>query len=67
MLGRTRRIHFVGVGPARDQYVQASTKFTGTIQDKRDIDAEIARMNKQVAQLEANVAEYNRALAVSRA
>ena len=51
----------------RDQYVQASTKFTGTIQDKRDIDAEIARMNKQVAQLEANVAEYNRALAVSRA
>lgn len=51
----------------RDQYVQASTRFTGTIQDKRDIDAEIARMNKQVAQLESNIADYNRALAVSRA
>lgn len=51
----------------RDQYSQASAKMTGSIQDRRDVDAEIARMNKQVAQLEANIAEYNRALAVSRA
>ncbi len=51
----------------RDQYTQASTKMTGSIQDRRDVDAEIARMNKQVTQLEANIAEYNRALAVSRA
>lgn len=51
----------------RDQYTQASTKFQGSIQDRRDLDAEIARMNKQVAQLESNIAEYNKALAVSRA
>jgi hypothetical protein len=51
----------------RDQYVQASNKFGGTPQNKRDLDAEINRMNKQVAQLENNVADYNRALAVSKA
>lgn len=51
----------------RDQYTEASAKFTGTVQERRDLDAEIARMNKQVAQLEQNIAEYNRALAVSRA
>jgi hypothetical protein len=51
----------------RDQYTQASAKMTGSIQDRRDIDAEIARMNKQVAQLESNITEYNKALAVSRA
>ncbi|MBX3604743.1 MAG: hypothetical protein KF788_05715 [Piscinibacter sp.] len=51
----------------RDQYTQASAQFGGSIQNRRDLDAEIARMNKQVAQLEGNIAEYNRALAVSRA
>lgn len=51
----------------RDQYTQASAKFSGTPQERRDLDAEIARMNRQVAQLEQNIADYNRALAVSRA
>lgn len=51
----------------RDQYTQASAKMTGSIQDRRDIDVEIASMNKQVAQLESNITEYNKALAVSRA
>lgn len=51
----------------RDQYTQAAAKFSGTPQERRDLDGEIARMNKQVAQLEQNIADYNRALAVSRA
>lgn len=51
----------------RDQYAQASKQFSGTPQSKRDLDSEIARMNKQVAQLEGNISEYNRALAVSPA
>lgn len=51
----------------RDQYTQASAQFGGSIQSRRDLDAEIARMNNQVAQLESNIAEYNKALAVSRA
>lgn len=51
----------------RDQYAQASKQFSGTPQAKRDLDGEIARMNKQVAQLEGNINEYNRALAVSPA
>lgn len=51
----------------RDQYAQASAKFSGPPAAKRDLDGEIARMNQQVAQLEGNIAEYNRALAVSRA
>lgn len=51
----------------RDQYTQASAQFSGTPQSRRDLDAEIARMNKQVAQLESNISEYNRALIVSRA
>ncbi len=51
----------------RDQYTQASAKFSGTPQDKRDLDGEIARMNRQVAQLEGNISEYNKALAVSGA
>lgn len=51
----------------RDQYTEASAKFSGTPQERRDLDAEIARMNKQVAQLEQNIADYNRALIVSRA
>jgi len=51
----------------RDQYAQASKQFSGTPQAKRDLDGEIARMDKQVAQLEGNISEYNRALAVSPA
>jgi hypothetical protein len=51
----------------RDQYTQASAQFAGTPQTRRDLDAELARMNKQVAQLENNIGEYNRALAVSKA
>jgi hypothetical protein len=51
----------------RDQYTQAAAQFSGPAANKRDLDAEIARMNKQVAQLEGNIVEYNKALAVSRA
>ena len=51
----------------RDQYSQAATQFGGTPQAKRDLDSELARMNKQVAQLENNISDYNRALAVSKA
>lgn len=51
----------------RDQYTQASAQFAGTPQSRRDLDAELARMNKQVAQLENNISDYNRALAVSKA
>jgi hypothetical protein len=51
----------------REQYQQASAKFKGTPQDRRDLDAEIARMDRQVSQLEGNIDEYSRALAVSRA
>lgn len=51
----------------REQYTQASAQFAGTPQSRRDLDAELARMNKQVAQLENNISDYNRALAVSRA
>jgi uncharacterized protein YcfJ len=51
----------------RDQYAQAAAQFNGPAQNKRDLDAEIARMNQQVGQLEGNISEYNKALAVSRA
>jgi len=50
----------------RDQYAEASNKLPGPAQDKRDIDGELRRMNAQIGQLESNVAEYNRALQVSR-
>jgi uncharacterized protein YcfJ len=52
---------------ARDGYAKAAPKFNGTPQQKRDLDAELTRMNNQVAQLEKNIAEYNEALAVSKA
>lgn len=52
---------------ARDVYASAAPKFNGTPQQKRDLDAEITRMNNQVAQLEKNIADYNEALAVSKA
>ena len=51
----------------RDQYTQAAAQFSGPPANKRDLDGEIARMNKQVAQLEGNIVEYNKALAVSKA
>ena len=49
------------------QYAQASATFQGTPASKRDLDGEIGRMNQQVASLERNIVDYNRALAVSKA
>ena len=51
----------------RANYAAASKKLGGDAKSKRDLDLEIQKMNQQIAQLERNVAEYNRALAVSRA
>ncbi len=51
----------------RDQYTQASAQFKGTPQQKRDLDGEISRMGRQVAQLEGNISDYNKALVASRA
>jgi hypothetical protein len=51
----------------REQYAQSATKFNASATEKRDLDAEIARMDKQVAALEKNISEYNQALIVSRA
>jgi uncharacterized protein YcfJ len=51
----------------KEDYAKASTQFQGSAQDKRDLDNEIARMNQQVAKLENNIADYNRAVGVSRA
>jgi uncharacterized protein YcfJ len=52
---------------SREQYQQAATKLHGTPQERRDLDAEIRKMNKEVAQLEGNIAEYSHALQVSKA
>jgi hypothetical protein len=51
----------------RTNYIEASKKLGGDAPSKRQLDAEITRMNQQIAQLEKTVNEYNRALAVSRA
>ncbi|NRF67070.1 hypothetical protein HLB44_08765 [Aquincola sp. S2] len=51
----------------RDDYKQAAAKFQGTGPARKNLDDEIAAMDRQVAQLERNIREYNRALAVSRA
>lgn len=51
----------------KEQYAQSAAGFKGTPADKRDLTAEIERMDKQVAALEKNIAEYNQALIVSRA
>lgn len=51
----------------KEDYAKAATQFKGTPQDKRNLDAEIERMNGQVAKLENNIADYNRAVGVSRA
>jgi hypothetical protein len=52
---------------SRANYIAASKQFSADPKSKRDLDAEISRMNTQIAQLERNVSEYNKALAVSRA
>lgn len=49
------------------QYVQASASFQGQPAAKRDLDAEIDRMNRQVSALERNINAYTNALAVSKA
>jgi hypothetical protein len=51
----------------REQYAEAASKLSNSPQARRDIDSEIARMDKQVSALENNISEYNRALAVSKA
>jgi hypothetical protein len=52
---------------SRANYIAAAKQFSADPKTKRDLDAEISRMNTQIAQLERNVSEYNKALAVSRA
>lgn len=51
----------------RTQYQQAGQRMTTDPATRRNLEQEVAVMDRQVAQLERNVAEYNRALAVSRA
>lgn len=52
---------------SREQYQQAASRLQGTPQERRDLDAEIKKMDREVAKLEGNIAEYSRALQVSRA
>ncbi len=49
------------------QYAQTSATFQGSAANKRNLDAEIARMDRQISTLERNINDYNRALAVSKA
>jgi hypothetical protein len=51
----------------KDEYAKAAAQFKGSPQEKSNLDAEINRMNQQVAKLESNIADYNRAVGVSRA
>lgn len=51
----------------RGRYVEASAQLTGQAAERRRLDAEIARMNGQIGQLEKNLLDYQRALGVSRA
>jgi hypothetical protein len=51
----------------KDEYAMAASQFKGSPQEKSNLDAEINRMNQQVAKLESNIADYNRAVGVSRA
>ena len=51
----------------KDEYAKAASQFKGSPQEKGNLDAEINRMNQQVAKLENNIADYNRAVGVSRA
>ncbi|MES2687309.1 MAG: hypothetical protein V4706_10835 [Pseudomonadota bacterium] len=50
----------------RTQYAQAGRKMAAPAA-RRDLDTEIEKTDRQIAQLERNVSEYNLALAVSRA
>jgi hypothetical protein len=52
---------------SRANYLSAAKQLGGDPKSKRDLDAEIRQMNTQIAQLERNVSEYSKALAVSRA
>jgi hypothetical protein len=52
---------------SRANYLSASKQLGGDPKAKRDLDAEIRQLNTQIAQLERNVSDYNKALAVSRA
>jgi len=52
----------------RSEYAKASQQLAqGNPNAGRNLDAEIARTDRQIAQLERNLSEYSRALAVSRA
>lgn len=52
---------------SRAEYAAASGRTTEPTQNKRDLDAEISRMDAQIGQLQNNITQYSRALAVSRA
>jgi chromosome segregation ATPase len=52
---------------SRANYLAASKQLGGDATSKRNLDAEISKLNTQIAQLERNVSEYNKALTVSRA
>lgn len=51
----------------RTQYQQAGQRMSADPATRKNLDQEVAVMDRQVAQLERNLSEYNRALAVSRA
>ena len=51
----------------RTQYSQAGQRMTNDPNNRRNLDAEIAKTDRQIAQLERNISEYSRALAVSKA
>ena len=51
----------------KGEYAMAAAQFKGSPQEKSNLDAEIKRMDQQVAKLESNIADYNRAVGVSRA
>mgnify|MGYP000849643746 FL=1 len=51
----------------RTQYSQAGQRMTNDSSTRRNLDAEIEKTDRQIAQLERNISDYSRALAVSRA
>jgi hypothetical protein len=51
---------------SRDVYNQTSAKMPATAAGKRDLDAEMKRLNQEIAVLEKNVVAMNSALSVSR-
>jgi outer membrane murein-binding lipoprotein Lpp len=51
---------------SRDVYQQTSAKMPTTAASKRDLDAEIRKLNQEIAALEKNVVAMNSALAVSK-